>query len=247
MLEFDNITRLKNELDKARPLPPEAVKNLSEVYRVEWTYNSNAIEGNTLSLHETKIILEEGLTIGGKKLQEHLEVINHAEAIDFIEECIKQQQSINETVLKKIHYLILKNIDNKNAGNYRQINVRISGSEHTPPHFLQIQNEMNSLFAYYNEKKDTLHPVELAARFHFKFVYIHPFSDGNGRTARLLMNLILMKNGYPPAIVKAESKQRLKYYETLETASFKQDVKPFVRLISECVEDSLTTYLNVIR
>ncbi|WP_163970416.1 Fic family protein [Oceanobacillus halotolerans] len=247
MVEFSKITKLKNELDKVRPLPPEVVKNLTEVFRVEWTYHSNAIEGNTLSLNETKIVLEEGLTIGGKRLQEHLEVINHSEAIDFVQECVTTNQSINEYILKRIHFLIIKNIDNKNAGNYRQVNVRISGSEHTPPHFLQVQNEIDRLFTWYNEKKEQLHPVELAALFHFKFVYIHPFSDGNGRIARLIMNLILMENGYPPAIVKAENEQRIKYYETLEMASLKQDVEPFVRLISDCVEDSLRAYLHAIR
>lgn len=248
MIEFDNITKLKNELDRLRPLPPEVIKNLSEVYRVEWTYNSNAIEGNTLSLNETKIVLEQGLTIGGKRLQEHLEVINHSEAIDFVEDYVSDDNKpINENVLKQIHYLILKNIDTKNAGNYRQVNVRISGSKHTPPHFLQVKNEMEKLFDWYEEKKDQLHPVELATLFHFKFVYIHPFSDGNGRTARLLMNLILMKNGYPPAIVKAESEQRINYYESLEKASIEQNVKPFIQLISECVADSLKGYLNAIR
>ncbi|WP_088050551.1 Fic family protein [Virgibacillus dakarensis] len=246
-MNFDAITKLKNELDQYRPLPPEVVQNLTEVYRVEWTYNSNAIEGNTLTLNETKIVLEEGLTIGGKRLQEHLEVINHAEAIDFVEQYVNVNRTINENVLKKIHYLILKTIDDKNAGRYRQVNVRISGSRHTPPHFLQIQDEMDALFNWYEENKNKLHPVELAALFHFKFVYIHPFSDGNGRTARLIMNLILMKNGYPPAIVKAESEQRLHYYQSLEMASLQQHVEPFIRLISECAANSLKNYLDTIR
>lgn len=247
MTNFTLINKLKNDLDQLRPLPPEAVKNLYEVYRVEWTYNSNAIEGNTLSLIETKIVLEEGLTIGGKRLQEHLEVINHSEAIDFVEECANKHQPIAESILKNIHYLVLKNIDNKNAGQYRQFNVGISGSKHTPPHFLQIQDEMKHLFNWYEKNQDELHPVVLAALFHFKFVYIHPFSDGNGRTARLLMNLILMKNGFPPAIVKAENKQRLRYYETLERASVEQNVEPFIDLIAECVEDSLKKHLHAIR
>jgi Fic family protein len=246
MNKSNNLTKLKEKLDSHRPLPSEVVKNLSEVYRIEWTYNSNAIEGNTLSLVETKIVLKEGLTIGGKRLQEHLEVINHSEAIDFVEECVYKEQPFDEGTIKNIQYLVLKNIDNKNAGKYREINVRISGSKHIPPHFLQVQNEMYDLFNWYEEKKSELHPVELAAIFHFKFVYIHPFSDGNGRTARLLMNLILMQNGYPPAIVKAENEHRIKYYETLETASIKQNVDPFINLISECVEDSLMTYLNAI-
>ena len=247
MKNFDYIDKLKNELDQYRPLPSAAVKNLKEVYRVEWTYNSNAIEGNTLSLIETKVVLEDGLTIGGKRLQEHLEVINHSEAIDFVENQINQAGELDERTLKGIHQLILKNIDDENAGVYRSINVRISGSQHRPPHFLQVPQEMTELFAWYELKKELLHPVELAALFHFKFVCIHPFADGNGRTARLLMNLILMSHGFPPAIVKAEDSQRLHYYETLEKASVQNNTEPFIELISKCVEESLLNYLSVIR
>lgn len=247
MSYFNRVDELKNQLDQHRPLPPAAVKNLRDVYRVEWTYNSNAIEGNTLSLIETKVVMEDGLTIGGKRLQEHFEVINHAEAISFIEEQVTQTEPLDERTLKTIHHLILKNIDDENAGRYRSINVRISGSQHEPPHFLQVANEMQELFAWYEQEKDRLHPVELAALFHFKFVYIHPFADGNGRTARLLMNLILMGHGYPPAIVKAEEQQRLNYYETLEMASMRNEVQPFINLITTCVEEGLINYLKAIR
>ncbi|MGK7379768.1 Fic family protein [Planococcus sp. 1R117A] len=247
MKEFAYIDSLKKELDQFRPLPSAAVRNLKEVYRVEWTYNSNAIEGNTLSLIETKVVLEDGLTIGGKRLQEHLEVINHSAAIDFVENQVNQTGELDERTLKMIHYLILKNIDDENAGVYRSINVRISGSQHTPPHFLQVPQEMNDLFTWYDQEKDHLHPVELAALFHFKFVYIHPFADGNGRTAGLLMNLILMSHGFPPAIVKAEDSQRLHYYETLELASVHHNTAPFIELISACVEESLLNYLQAIK
>ncbi|SFL33780.1 Fic/DOC family protein [Gracilibacillus orientalis] len=209
MNEFQRIDKLKNTLDQQKPLPPEVVNNLKDVYKVEWTYHSNAIEGNTLSLMETKMVLEEGLTIGGKQLREHFEAINHAEAIDYIDENVSGQSHLDEPLLKSIHALILKNIDDKNAGVYRSINVKISGSEHMPPHFLQVEQKIKNLFEWYKHAKNKLHPVELAALFHFKFVYIHPFVDGNGRTARLLMNFILMQAGYPPAIVKAENEQRL--------------------------------------
>ncbi|MDN3436844.1 Fic family protein [Planococcus sp. APC 3900] len=246
MSYFNRVDVLKNQLDQHRPLPPAAVKNLRDVYRVEWTYNSNAIEGNTLSLIETKVVMEDGLTIGGKRLQEHFEVINHSEAISFIEDQVNRTEPLDERTLKTIHHLILKNIDDENAGTYRSINVRISGSQHEPPHFLQVDNEMKNLFAWYEQEKDRLHPVELAALFHFKFVYIHPFADGNGRTARLLMNLILMSHGFPPAIVKAEDEQRLNYYETLEMASMRNEVQPFIHLIAGCVEESLTNYLKAI-
>lgn len=247
MKNFNYIDELKNELDQYRPLPSAAVRNLKEVYRVEWTYNSNAIEGNTLSLIETKVVLEDGLTIGGKRLQEHFEVINHSDAIDFVENQVNHAGELDERTLKMIHQLILKNIDDENAGVYRSINVRISGSQHTPPHFLQVPQEMNKLFTWYKKEKERLHPVELATLFHFKFVSIHPFADGNGRTARLLMNLILMSHGFPPAIVKAEDSQRLHYYETLETASVQNNTLPFIELISTCVEESLRNYLSAIK
>lgn len=241
------VTKLKEELDQHRPLPQEALKNLREIYRVEWTYNSNAIEGNTLTLLETKIVIEEGLTIGGKQLREHFEVINHKEAITFVEELVERDEPLTESVLKQIHYLILKNIDNSNAGVYRKVNVGISGSKHQPPHFLAVPDEMRGLFEWYDQNKDRLHPVELAALFHFKFVYIHPFSDGNGRTARLLMNLLLMKHGYPPAIVKAEPMSRIRYYETLEMASVNAELQPFIEIIAGCVEESLKRYLHAVK
>lgn len=245
--KFKIISNLKNELNTYRPLPPEAVKNLQDVYRVEWTYHSNAIEGNTLSLIETKLVLEEGLTISGKHLREHLEVINHSEAISFVEEQVLNKKDFNEYILKNIHYLILKGIDDKNAGTYRSINVGISGSKHTPPHFLQVPDAMRELFTWYEENKNVLHPVELAALFHFKFVFIHPFADGNGRTARLLLNLILMQNGYPPIILKADPQDRLEYYTSLEKASIENDSEPFIELIIKCTEQSLKRYISSVK
>lgn len=247
MNRFTRVDELKNQLDQYRPLPAAAVKNLRDVYRVEWTYNSNAIEGNTLSLIETKVVMEDGLTIGGKRLQEHFEVINHAEAISFIEEQVTQTEPLDERTLKMIHHLILKNIDDENAGRYRSINVRISGSQHEPPHFLQVPHEIKNLFVWYKQEKDRLHPVELAALFHFKFSCIHPFAEGNGHIARLLMNLILMSNGFPPAIIRAENEQRLVYYKTLKVENVIYDTQPFTNLISKYVEESLTNHLKAVR
>lgn len=246
-MNFEKIDKLKIELDSLRPLPAAAVRNLDEVYRVEWTFNSNAIEGNTLTLLETKLVLEDGLTIGGKKLREHFEVINHSEAISYVKDIVDRKIELSEFVVKSIHQLVLRNIDEENAGRYRTINVGISGSQHTPPNFAIVPEKMEQLIQWYQQEKDQLHPVDLAARLHFQFVYIHPFTDGNGRTARLLMNLILMRYGFPPAIVKAESGLRLKYYETLEEASVKDNLNPFVKLIAECVEDSLQRYIAVVK
>ncbi|NQX62876.1 Fic family protein [Paenibacillus qinlingensis] len=246
-MTFDKIDLLKNELDTLRPLPAAAVRNLEQVYRVEWTYNSNAIEGNTLTLLETKLVLEEGLTIGGKKLREHFEVVNHSEAIYYVQDVVNRNMELTEYVIKSIHHLVLKNIDDENAGRYRMINVLISGSEHTHPNFSVLSEKMEQLIQWYNKHENILHPVELAAEFHFRFVYIHPFSDGNGRTARLIMNLILMQFGFPPAIVKAENNAWLKYYESLELASMENELKPFVQLITDCVEDSLQKYIGSVK
>ncbi|MFC3771760.1 Fic family protein [Paenibacillus sp. GCM10012303] len=246
-MHVDLINELKEELDRYRPLPSAAVRNLDEVYRVEWTYNSNAIEGNTLSLLETKLVLEQGLTIGGKKLREHFEVINHSEAISYVQDIVHRNIELTEYVIKSVHQFVLKNIDDANAGCYRMMNVFISGSPHTPPHFTLVPEQMAQLAQWYEAYKDILHPMVLAAEFHFKFVYIHPFSDGNGRTARLLMNLILMKHGYPPAIVKAASEARLNYYESLEEASMNGNLDPFLHLIAGCVQDSLQRYIAVVK
>lgn len=157
---------------KHRPLPSAAVRNLDDVYRIEWTYNSNAIEGNTLTLLETKLVLEEGLTIGGKKLREHFEVINHSEAINYVQDIVNRNIELTEYVMKSIHQLILRNNDDENAGRYRMINVMISGSQHVPPHFTVVSEKMEQLVQWYHEQKDKLHPVELAAQLHFQFVYI---------------------------------------------------------------------------
>lgn len=244
---YEVITKLKKELDDRRPLNQNVVKNLRETIRVLWTYHSNAIEGNTLSLVETRIVLEEGITIGGTTLREHFEIINHAEAIDYIEDIVNRDIELSESVLKDIHRLILRNIDVSNAGKYRNIDVYIQGSQHIPPQPFLVEPQMQDLFEWYSQNKGSIHPVELAAKFHFKFVYIHPFIDGNGRTARLLMNLILMKGGYPPAILKSDSEQRVKYYKALEKASVDNNIEDFVQFVVDNVEDSLRMYLRVAR
>jgi Fic family protein len=145
IMNFAKTDHLKKELDDLRPLPSAAVRNLDEVYRVEWTYNSNAIEGNTLTLLETKLVLEERLAIGGKKLHEHFEVINHSEAINNVQEVVSRKIELTESVIKSIHHIVLKNIDDENAGRYRMINVLISGSQHTPPHFTVVTEKMEKL------------------------------------------------------------------------------------------------------
>lgn len=237
-MDFFYLDELKKKLDMHRPLNENIVKNLHEDILLRWTYNSNAIEGNTLTLKETKVALE-GITIGGKSLREHFEVINHRDAILYVEKLVQEKLPFTEWEIKNLHQLILKNIDNDNAGKYRTINVIISGAKHNPPDHLHIAQEMEDLLKWYNSEVN-IHPVEKAARLHADFVKIHPFIDGNGRTSRLLMNLELMKSGFPPAVLPVE--KRLAYYESLDIAHTKNDYEPFFALIAEIVEQSFQPY-----
>ena len=192
---------------------------ITEALEIEYTYDSNRIEGNTLTLHETDMVVNKGITIAGKGLREHLEAINHKEAIDFIKDVAQKKEPISERVLLDIHAIVLHSIDKDNAGKYRRVPVIISGSKHIPPQPYLLQPKMDELFQWYEANKDSMHPVVLAAQMHEKLVSVHPFIDGNGRTARLLMNLILMQHGYPIANIKGDNETRRRYYETLEEAS----------------------------
>lgn len=242
---FENIDNKKAILDSKRPLDKRALDNLKRYFDIELTYNSNAIEGNTLTITETKVILEDGITIGkGKSLREHLEVINHKEAIDYIDDIVSKNIDISERVIRDLHYIILKSIDNKNAGEYRNTNVLISGSANRPLEHFLVKERMQELIEWYNENKNKLHPIELAVEFHFKYVYIHPFIDGNGRSARLLMNLILMRNGYPITVIKTENRDE--YMRALEEASINGNLDEFIKIVAEAVERSLDTYLYIV-
>jgi len=238
-IDYSAIDALKERLDSYRPLRREIVENLHENLILQWTYNSNAIEGNTLTIKETKVALE-GITIGGKTMREHFEVINHREAITFIEELVKKNEPLSEWDIKSIHQLILKNIDNGNAGKYRDVNVRISGADHVPPDALHISEAMASFIEWYKVKAIDMHPLERAARVHGEFVKIHPFTDGNGRTARLLTNLELMKSGYPAVVIPVE--RRLDYYVALDTAHTTNDYTLFLKLMLEMCKDSFSPY-----
>lgn len=238
-MNFDLLDRKREKLDRHRPLPASVVRNLHEELILRWTYNSNAIEGNTLTLKETKVALE-GITVGGKTLREHFEVINHREAILFVEELVQKQEPLSEWQIKSIHQLVLKNIDDENAGRYRTVNVMISGAVHRPPDFFLLNEKMASFIEWYQKEGLQLHPVERAARVHADFVKIHPFVDGNGRLSRLLMNLELMKAGFPATVLPVS--RRLEYYETLDAAHVTGDYDPFFKLISGVVMESFEPY-----
>lgn len=238
-IDLRPLDALKARLDSYRPLPRAVVDNLHEALVLQWTYHSNAIEGNTLTLKETKVALE-GITIGGKTLREHFEVINHREAILMVEELVQQQAPLSEWTIKSLHQLVLKNIDDDNAGRYRQSNVLIAGAQHRPMDALQVPQAMQDFVHWYDTTALQLHPVERAARVHGEFVKIHPFVDGNGRTSRLLMNLELMKAGFPAVLI--EVGQRLAYYEALDTAHCSGDYRLFIELVAGCVEKSFEPY-----
>ena len=246
MLEPRLLNRLndkKARLDALRPLPAGIVARLRQQVDLEWIYNSNAIEGSTLTLQETRLILETGLTIGGKNLREHFEVINHREAIAYVEDLVKQAAEITPHHVRQIHKLVLSQIDDENAGQYRNTPVRISGAEYTPPDAWEIPQLMTDWGDWLMQESEADHPVVLAALGHHRLVAIHPFVDGNGRTARLVMNLILMKHGYTPSVI--EHIHRKQYYRVLAQADAGNPA-PLVNFVGRAVERGLALYLEAI-
>lgn len=227
-----------------KPLNQTQLRKMEEYFNLNYTYESNRIEGNTLTLQETHLVINDGITVGGKSMREHLEAINHAEAIAYLSELVKEKVPFTERILKQIHYLILKGIDRENAGVYRSIGVRISGSSHIPPEPFALARLMEEVFEYYEDNRRYLHPIVLAAEMHERIVHIHPFVDGNGRTTRLVMNLILMQNGYPIANIKGDTANRLKYYAALENAPT-DDRHSFHMLIAETVAQSLEAHIEL--
>lgn len=242
--QFDTIDEQKKAIDRRRPLTKNQYNTLRNNMIIEWTYNSNAIEGNTLTLSETKVVLE-GITIGGKSVVEHLEAINHRDAILFLESIVDRQEDISEWNIRNLHQIILKDIDNLNAGKYRMENVLIGGAKHIPPDYLMVPVLMQKLVYEDNREWIHYHPVVRAALLHGEFVKIHPFIDGNGRTARLLLNLVLMSNGYPPIVIKKES--RLAYYDALDTAHTTLNYSKFIQLIATLVFEAEQLWLKIIQ
>lgn len=243
-MRYDLLDKKKKKLDDLRPLSSELTKNLEEWFKVELTYTSNAIEGNTLSRKETAIVVEKGLTIGGKTLVEHLEATNHAKALDVINKLAKKKYyEITERDILAIHYAILHGIDDYNAGHYRHVPVRISGSSVIMPNPAKVPLLMTDFISWLNRGKN-IHPVELAGEAHYRLVTIHPFSDGNGRTARLLMNLILVMEGYPPAIIRPQ--ERLPYITSLEIAQLGGSKEKYQKIIYNAANRSLDIYLKAI-
>lgn len=234
------IDTLLEKIQNARPLSRLERQELEKSLQVEFTYNSNAIEGNTITRGETKILLEDGLTIGGHTLRELHETTNHKNIFPLLKNFLEKKEDITETYIKKIHQEVLKNISDEDAGKYRKIQVYISGEEISPPDASEIPKLMEDLIQWYQENQN-IHPVELAAKFHYKFVKIHPFIDGNGRTIRILMNMILMRQSYPMIIIP--NVRRSEYIQSLHST---KTFKDFYQFFTDIVKVNLQDYTRMI-
>lgn len=240
---LDRLDQLKLRLDNARPLPSSALSKIKESLFLEWTYNSNSIEGNSLTLRETQMVISEGFTVGSKSLREHFEVHNHQLAIDLVLDIAKRKANLKSYEILDIHSLVLRSIEDHNAGRLRNGAVRIAGANFIPPSARKVDGLLDELVDFVNDNPLDLHPIVLASIFHHRFVWIHPFFDGNGRTVRLVMNLLLMRQGYPPAIILKND--RKKYYAALDKAN-KGDYSKITLMMLQAVERSLNIYLSVL-
>ena len=238
---LSQIDRKKKKLDKMRHLTEGELERLHEEFIVEYTYNSNAIEGNTLTLRETDLVLR-GLTVDRKPLKDHMEAVGHKEAFDFVSELVKENGKINERIIKQIHYLVLA--DKKDdRGVYRRIPVRIMGAAHEPVQPYLIEPKMEELLRNYLASEE--HIVTKLARFHIEFEVIHPFIDGNGRTGRLIVNLELMKAGYPPIDIKFTD--RIAYYNAFDEYHVKHNLKAMETLFAKYINERLDIYLTMLQ
>jgi Fic family protein len=242
------IDAFKARLDRICPLAPDLVDNLREVYNIRLTYHSNAIakgrfstnEGNTLTQSETQIVIEKGITIGGKPLKDHLEAINHIEAIDFIRDLAMDERAITVWDIRQIHGLVCKG--ERGVGAYRIVKEMAAGSNYRYPDAIMVPELMQGFGDWLNSNP-ALHPVEIATEIHYRLVTIHPFQDGNGRTARLLMNLSLLRAGYPIAVIKTED--RSVYIDAIIAWQSGGDESPLKETIAKCVESSLIEILSL--
>ena len=244
LLQIDS---LKCRLQNIRPLPVEALHKIKASFEMEYTFESNRIEGNTLTLQETVLIVSEGITISGKSMNEHLEAINHAQAIEFIKDIARSDIEINERTIREIHAIILHGINKEQAGKYRNVPVMIVGSRHTPPQPYLIMPQMEQFIRDYKTmQNNNEHPVLIAAFLHDELVKIHPFIDGNGRTSRLLMNLYLISHGYTIATLKGDNETRQTYYTALEQSHRENNREIFYLLVANTVKQSMERYIGVV-
>lgn len=238
------VTEKYNRLANARPLPAESLRSLRDDFLVRYAHETTALEGNTLSLHETQVVLENGITIGGKLLREHLEVVNARDAIVWLEDVAADREPLSEDIILRLHEIIMRGILGAEAGSYRRQAVRIVGSSHIPPNWVKVPDAMAAFVAGLGKGPGHEHPISFAARAHVELAAVHPFIDGNGRVSRMIVNLLLMQAGYPPALYTATS--RAQYLETLERAQVQGDEEGFVALTAAAVETMLDRYLELL-
>lgn len=238
---FTAIDEMTAELNRRRPLTSGELKRLQDEFLVEFTYNSNAIEGNTLTLQETALVLE-GVTIDKKPLKDHLEAVGHRNAFNYVVSLVQDKIPITERIIREIHSLVLMDRP-EDKGVYRRIPVKISGAFHEPPQPYLVPAQMEQLVKELS--RDNRHTIEKAAIFHLNFEGIHPFIDGNGRTGRLILNLMLMQAGYPPVNVKFTD--RRKYYACFDRYYRDNDASPMVNMVGEYVKERLSQYLNLLQ
>ena len=240
-MDYKTLLQKKEYYEQIKDSLPEiTVKSYAKAFELEYTHHSTAIEGNTLTLLETKVVLEEGLSVGGKMLREIYEVINHNKAYQYVKDCITQKKSLDEQIIKDLHAILMENIIF--GGIYRNVDVYISGAAHTPPSPSDMYRQVKAFYLDLQDRaKDNV--VELAAWTHAEFVRIHPFADGNGRTSRLIMNYQLMANGFLPVSIAKEN--RLEYFNVLEVYAVKKDIKPFADMIATLENQQLDRYLGM--
>lgn len=240
---FERLYKKKQVLQTSRPLPNIALHKIRESLSIEWTYNSNSIEGNTMSLRETQMVIQEGITIKGKSLREHFETYNHDKAIDYLYSIVNENYNLRSIDILSLHGLVLRSIEDDFAGRIRNGGVRITGANFTPPNANKIPDLLDELIDFINTNPLQLNDIELATVFHHKLVWIHPFFDGNGRTVRLAMNLLLMRTGFPPAIILKND--RKKYYEALNQANG-GNYQKLTLLMCQSLERTLNIYINAL-
>lgn len=240
---FERLYEKKQVLQTSRPLPNIALHKIRESLSIEWTYNSNSIEGNTMSLRETQMVLQEGITIKGKSLREHFETHNHDKAIDYLYSIVNDDYRLRSIDILSLHGLVLRSIEDDFAGRIRNGGVRITGANFTPPNANKVPDLLDELIDFINTNPLQLNDIELATVFHHKLVWIHPFFDGNGRTVRLAMNLLLMRCGFPPAIILKND--RKKYYEALNQANG-GNYQKLTLLMCQSLERTLNIYINAL-
>jgi Fic family protein len=240
---FERLYEKKQVLQTSRPLPNIALHKIRESLSIEWTYNSNSIEGNTMSLRETQMVIQEGITIKGKSLREHFETHNHDKAIDYLYSIVDDDYNLRSIDILSLHGLVLRSIEDDFAGRIRNGGVRITGANFTPPNANKVPDLLGELIDFINTNPLQLNDIELATVFHHKLVWIHPFFDGNGRTVRLAMNLLLMRSGFPPAIILKND--RKKYYEALNQANG-GNYQKLTLLMCQSLERTLNIYINAL-